>query len=77
VDDTKSSSCRKLGPIHSLPKPFQIITEELIIRCSLIHKRIAKGDCRVKYRISPFKTVPNLVENAQIGVVVSVEEFKV
>jgi len=31
----------------------------------------------VEYRVSTLKTIPNFVEDAQIGVVVPVQEFKV
>ena len=77
MDDTKSSGCRKLGPIHSLPKPFQIVAEELIVRCALVHKSVAESNCCVEYRVSTFQTIPNFIEDAQIGMIISVQEFKI
>jgi hypothetical protein len=72
VNDTKSSSRGKFRPVYRLPQPFQVITEEFIVRCALVHKSIAESDSSVEYRISTLKTIPNLVEDAQIGVVVSI-----
>jgi hypothetical protein len=48
MDDTKSSSRRKFGPVHSLSKPFQIIAEKLIVCRTLVHKSIAESNSRVE-----------------------------
>jgi hypothetical protein len=77
VNDTEGSSCRKLGPVHSLPKPFQIIAEEFIIRGALVHESIAESNGCMEYRVPALQTIPNLVEDTQIRVVVSVEKFEV
>jgi hypothetical protein len=77
VDDTQRSSCGEFRPVDCLSKPLEIVPEEFIVRRALIHEGVAEGDCGVEYRVSALQTIPNFVQYAKIGVIVSVEELQV
>lgn len=77
VNDTQRSGCGEFRPVNCLSKPLEIVPEEFIVRRALVHEGVAEGDCGVEYRVSAFQTIPNFVQYAEVGVIVSEEEFQV
>ncbi len=77
MDDTEGSSRRKLGPVDGLAQPLQVVTEELVVRRAGVHEGVAKGDGSVEDGVTSLQAVAHLVENAQVGVIIAVEELEV
>jgi hypothetical protein len=75
--NSKSGSCRKLRPIDSLPKPFEVVSEELVICGALVHECIAESNSCMEDGVTTFKAIPDLVQYAQVGMIVSIQEFEV
>ncbi|VUC37636.1 unnamed protein product [Clonostachys rosea] len=64
----EGGSRREFGPVHSLAKPVEVVTEELVVRSTLVHEGIAECDGTVENRAAAFETVADLCQNAEVEV---------
>lgn len=65
MNDAKTCSCTKLGPIGCSGQPVQVVSEEGVYSCARVHNGIGKNHCPVTHAIAGFYAVLQVFEDLQ------------